>query len=132
MMKKILKLTSKVAVLVLLLSLTGCYYNEVVDQTQLPPVNDEISYALDIQPIFNDNCVVCHDGTLDPDLTEGNSYTFLTVTDPDMVVAGDADGSELYQRMNGIGGGVMPPSGALSAANINLVKTWINQGALNN
>jgi hypothetical protein len=125
---KYLKLLSKITLLVLLLSLTGCYYNEVVPES-LPPVGNEVSFSLDIQPIFNANCVGCHNGTLNPNLTTGNSYTFLTVTDPTMVIPNNAAGSELYQRING---GGMPPSGSLSTTKINLVKTWINQGALNN
>jgi hypothetical protein len=132
-MKKILKLTSKVAVLVLLLSLTGCYYNEVVDQTQLPPINDEISFSLDIQPILNENCIACHDGTLDPNLTEGNAYTSLTSI-PGGIVPGDAAGSELVEMLehDPANPNPMPPAGPISTTKINLIKAWIDQGALNN
>lgn len=126
--KRILVVTS---IFILMLSLTNCYYDEVIEIEDIP-ANTAISFSNDIQPIFNTNCVSCHPSVSDPDLTEGNSYTFLTVTDPDMVVPNDADGSELYQRLLGIGGGIMPPSGALSDADISLVKNWINQGALNN
>ena len=128
-MKKITRILGFTASLVLMISLTGCYYNEVEEEV-IPPNND-VSFANDIQPIFNTSCVSCHPSVADPDLTEGNSYTFLTVTDPDMVIPSDADGSELYQRLIGVGN-IMPPSGSLSNADISLVEVWINQGALNN
>jgi len=129
-MKKLTRIIGAISSLVLMLSLSGCYYNDVVEES-IPPTND-VSFANDIQPIFNQSCVACHNGTLDPDLREGKSYTFLTITDPEMVVPFDSDGSELYQRLNGIGGDIMPPSGSLSNADISLVRDWIDQGALNN
>ncbi|RLD25983.1 MAG: hypothetical protein DRI75_12515 [Bacteroidetes bacterium] len=124
------KLISIAAVLILILSLTSCYYDEVPEEPIRPP-NLDVSFANNIQPIFNTHCISCHNGTLNPDLREGNSYNFLTITDPDSVVPNDADGSELYQRLIGVGN-IMPPSGALSNNDVSLVRDWINQGALNN
>ncbi len=128
-MKNIFNLLSKIAALILTLFLTSCYYDDVVEKV-IPP-NTDVSFANDIQPIFNTNCVACHPAVNQPDLTEGNSYTFLTVTDPALVVPFDADGSELYQRLIGVPS-VMPPGGPLSNEDISLVEAWINQGALNN
>ena len=128
-MKKIIRKLGVAASLILMVSLSSCYYNDVLED--ITPPNNDVSFATDIQPIFNAECASCHNGSLDPDLSEGNSYIFITVTDPDQVVPNDADGSELYQRLIGIGN-IMPPSGALSNTDINLVKDWINQGAKNN
>ncbi len=128
-MKKITQIVGVSASLILTLSLTGCYYDEVLD-IEIPPTGN-VSYRTDIQPIFNAQCVVCHDGTLNPDLREGTSYNFITITDPSMVVPNDADGSELYQRLIGVGN-LMPPSSALPNTTISLVRDWINQGAFNN
>ncbi|MGV6845035.1 MAG: hypothetical protein ACWA42_02775 [Lutibacter sp.] len=132
-MKNNIKHLSKVTLLILLLSLTGCYYNEVVDQSDLPPINTEVSFSQDIQPILNDNCVVCHDGTLDPNLTEGNSYTSLTGI-PGGIVAGDASSSELIDMLehDPAADNPMPPAGPIATSKIDLIKAWINQGALNN
>ncbi|MFK5958824.1 MAG: hypothetical protein QM495_08135 [Lutibacter sp.] len=128
-MKKIIYITTKVAVFVMLLSLTSCYYNDVYEYT--PPVVTEVSFAIDIQPIFNENCIACHPAISIPDLTEGNSYNFLTVTDPDLVIPFDAEGSELYQRMISTTA-PMPPSGKLSSKKTSLIKAWINDGAKDN
>lgn len=128
-MRNITRILGVTASLILMLSLSSCYYDDIIEEV-IPP-NTDISFANDIQPIFNANCVACHNGSLKPNLSEGNSYTSITVTNPEHIVPNDADGSVLYQRLIGIGN-LMPPSGSLSNKNISLVKNWINQGAQNN
>lgn len=127
-MNKILKLISKAAVLVLLLSLTGCYYDEVLEEISVP-VPTEISFANDIQPIFTESCVQCHPAFSAPDLTVGNSYA--AITNGTYIVPNDVAGSLLYQRMID-NANPMPPNGKLATAKLNLVKAWIEKGALNN
>ena len=128
-MKKLIRILGVAISIILMLFISSCYYDEVVEEV-IPP-NNEVFFATDIQPIFTAHCIACHNGGLDPDLREGTSYNFITVTDPNQVVPNDADGSELYQRLIGVGN-IMPPAGALSNADIALVETWINQGALDN
>jgi len=105
--------------------LYGCYYDN-------PPIIEppsSVSFADDIQPIFDQNCISCHSGSLDPDLTAGNSYNSLK----GLIVSGDAASSELYQRLNGTNGqNLMPPGSPLAKAQIDLVGQWIDEGAKNN
>ena len=108
------------------LILESCYYEKY---PVVEPTTKDVSFATDIQPIFNANCISCHAGSLNPDLREGNSYN--AITGSGLVVAKDLDGSELYQRLLG-NGNVMPPSGALSATKVDLFRQWILQGAKNN
>ena len=81
----------------------SCYYDELFIP-ELPdiPVDQVVSFANDIQPIFiqsGKDCTACHNGTIaQPDLREGNSYNALV---PDYVIAGNADGSELFQKLPG-------------------------------
>lgn len=110
------------------LTLNSCYYNKYPIVDPNPPAVD-ISFATEIQPIFNNNCIACHNGTLNPDLRVGNSYN--AITSGGFIVANDLAASKIYQRLTG-NGNIMPPSGALSSVNINLVKNWILQGAKNN
>lgn len=110
------------------LALNSCYYNKYPIVDTNPPAVD-ISFATEIQPIFNNNCVSCHAGSLAPDLRSGNSYN--AITSGGFIVANDLAASKIYQRLTG-NGNIMPPSGALSSVNINLVKNWILQGAKNN
>lgn len=53
----------------------------------------------------------------------------------DYVVAGNAASSYVYTKMAGTqacGGNAMPPPGGASAANLKIIRAWINNGALNN
>jgi len=107
---------------------TSCYYDKYQDAPVTPT---EVSFATDIQPIFNSNCVACHTtGGQTPNLTASNSYSNLIAGG--YIVPNDLISSVLYQKISGNIGGIMPPSGALSVANKNLVRDWILQGAQNN
>lgn len=106
-----------------------------------------ISYSKDVQPIFNNYCVGCHQGvgsgglTLEPNL----SYSKLvgvpstqSATQP-RVKAGAPDQSYLFAKLKGTqvqagGSGAQMPYGAapLSQARINLIQQWIAAGAPNN
>lgn len=118
----------------------SCYYDEVpdwdntiyedgVDDEGIPNIPDtvEISFANDIQPIFTSNCIGCHNGNTSPDLRAGNSYNSLS---NGYVVAGDADGSKLYEKLPGRGH--FDVGFGLSVDDIALIKAWINQGAKEN
>ena len=72
-MKQILILMSKAAVLILMLSLSSCYYDEVIEIV-VPdlPVEEVVSFAEDIQPIFTASCASCHPVFAEPDHTEVN------------------------------------------------------------
>jgi len=86
-----------------------------------------ISYQDDIAPLWS-QCTGCHGNT--PPTLSTNSFNNLL---NGYVVAGDADASILYKSLLGTGGvSLMPPGSAWSQTKITLVKTWINQGALNN
>ena len=116
------------------LVLFSCYKDKLPEKKTddvIIDVPEGVSFQTDIQPIFTQNCINCHKaGSTAPDLTSGVSYA--AITSGGFVVASNADGSELYNRLNGVGGALMPTSGALPADKIALVKQWINEGALNN
>ncbi len=116
------------ATLLSLLMLTGCFYDEGLDETL--PEDTVVSYSLDIQPIFDNNCISCHPLIIStPDLTEDNSYD--EVISKNYIVPKNLEASILYQKLIG-NPNVMPPSGPLPKKEIELVKEWIEQGALNN
>ena len=96
--------------------------------TQSPP---KVDFAKDVQPIFRQSCIGCHGPSqqmagfrLDRrrDAMRGGT---IAVIGP-----GNSDGSRLYQRLIGSQfGAQMPPTGALSAEKIAVIKAWIDQGA---
>lgn len=112
--------------LILMTSLnTGCYYNK----TPLPPAPEgDISYSTDIQPIWNDNCVACHQsGTGVPlDLEESVSYDNLI--NDGYIDLEDPAASFLYVK-------ITPGQSMDQYVNDSqrqVILLWIEQGALNN
>ena len=113
-----------------------------------PPPGQDVSFAQQIQPIFNANgCVGCHGGSGGLFLTQGQSFVNLVnvtaqagCTTLKRVLPGNADQSVLYIRVSANSADTqcgpdsrMPKGGArLSQASIDLVKNWINEGAKNN
>ncbi|HEU4366293.1 MAG TPA: hypothetical protein VFT13_12605 [Candidatus Krumholzibacteria bacterium] len=117
----------------------GCSdLGDPVDPTT--PTPEVVSFSEDIQPIFNSRCAIagCHvqpapTGGLD--LTEGQSWANLVGVRAqsfpgERVVAGSPAGSVLYLLVET---GSMPQvGGPLSTAQIELIRKWIADGALNN
>lgn len=107
-----------------------------------------VSFADDIQPIFNSNCISCHSSTgsassvlvLISDVSYGNIVSQpsqYTGNPPSgtLVTPGDSSSSVLYQRVSGVGLAAgeetMPLNQSLlSSDSRDLIKTWIDEGAL--
>lgn len=113
-------------------------------------VPGEVSFAGEVQPIFDARCVdaLCHDGTAPKgslDLRPGWSYDALvdvpafqtggSCPSQPRVAPGDPEGSYLVAKLRGVGacfGAVMPPDEPLPPATIETVITWICSGAPDN
>lgn len=108
---------------------------------------DTVRFSTQIQPIFENTaygCVGCHGGSGNLFLTAGQSYTNLVNVDQQAssscagkkrVLPGNANESVLYLRVSGSTCGDRMPKGApnpISLTDRNLIRDWINQGALNN
>ena len=111
------------------LSFTSCYY-DTYPEASVPEV---VSYKDNIQPLWNSDCVECHSGNVAPDLRPDNSYESLL--QGGYVIPGNAEESTLYLSLfEGTGVSLMPPkpNGPWPDYNRQLVKDWIDQGALDN
>jgi Ca2+-binding RTX toxin-like protein len=109
----------------------------------LAPVATPVSFANQIQPIFNDNCTRCHSGSGAPRglrLDAANSYANLVnvasseVPSLKRIKPGDDDNSYLVHKIEGtqtVGGRMPLNSTPLSAANIALIRRWVVEGATN-
>lgn len=103
----------------------------------------DVSFSTDIQPIFNERCIVCHNETHSTglDLQEGASHNLLVnVTTagyaPNVRIApGSTENSVLWHKIidDGTFGGQMPAIGPLlSNFQMEKIEAWIEQGALDN
>lgn len=107
---------------ILLLFMGSCTYNYI--EPELIP--DLVSYEQHVQAVFDNACIVCHDGQYAvPDLSAAVSYEALmsggfidTVT---------AEVSKLILKISDNHYG-----GTLTSSEIDMFTKWIEQGALNN
>lgn len=92
-----------------------------------------ISFALDIQPIFNSRCsgVACHTAGGIAPMSLEPSVAYVNVST--LVLPGNSAASTLYQRLTGVITPRMPVvGGPLNQTSLDLIKNWIDSGALNN
>jgi len=91
-----------------------------------PPPGDSTSFSLEVQPIFDAKCVICHKGTTAPDLRAEMSYNSLM--QGNYVVPFKSAESILYICV--LPGGSMA---SYSTPGYNAtIKYWIDEGAKNN
>lgn len=82
----------------------------------LSPVVTNPTYTANIAPIMDANCVSCHSG--------GNQFPDLDTYDAVKSAADGTNSNALLCRLDATCGSVMPPSGSLPTATVNMVKTW--------
>ncbi|HXG90556.1 MAG TPA: ankyrin repeat domain-containing protein [Vicinamibacterales bacterium] len=100
-------------------------------QTQSAPLAQSVDFVRDVQPIFRQSCYGCHGPSqqmngfrLDRrrDALRGGTIA--------QIGPGNSAGSRLYLRLVGSDfGQQMPPTGALPAEKVAVIKAWIDQGA---
>lgn len=94
-----------------------------------------VSYINEIQPIFNDYCISCHDEfhpslnlktccSWDQLMNTGASSPYVDTITP--------SNSLLYQRITGTIPPQMPLGTPLSTSDMELILKWIEEGARNN
>ncbi len=103
-----------------------------------------VSFSAQVQPIFTNRCVNagCHPGgggpfSLAAGQSRGNMVNIQATsscTSDRRVVPGDAAASVLYKKISGTSCGDRMPRNLppLIASEADLIRDWINQGALNN
>lgn len=95
-----------------------------------PPTT--VSFALDILPIFQQECIHCHGGAGNLDLDSYQGLMDGGVSGP-VVIPGQPDDSLLPKRLDGTITPQMPADGPpLSSLEIDRIRQWILEGALDN
>jgi len=128
-------------VLLAFVCVAGC---EKEDAIVDPDPDDEVTFS-QVQAIFNASCAVsgCHAGAspqqgmnLSAGVAYANIVNVASVQNPALsrITPDDPDNSYLFRKISGtnITGSRMPLGGTLSAAQIDLVRDWIEAGAPNN
>lgn len=122
--------------IIISLAITSCDDTQTIeDIDKLPIPATNVSFSQHIYPVMNVKCNYsgCHN---DETRAGGVSLTtWSNVTDPRIVVKGDASTSVLVWSIDRLPGAKwMPPNGypGLTDPQRNGIKTWISEGALNN
>ena len=92
-----------------------------------------VNYSTEIQPIFTANCTGCHGSS--SGLNLGSYSTLMSGGNSGaVVISGNGSGSRLIQKLQGTASGNQMPKNQspLNDATINLIETWIDEGALDN
>jgi ankyrin repeat protein len=92
----------------------------------------KIDFRRDIQPLFQERCIGCHGASQQMGgMRLDRRSSAMAIRGGTTIGPGNAAGSKLYLKLIGTKyGAQMPPTGPLSAEQINLIKTWIDQGAV--
>ena len=92
-----------------------------------------VSYSAAIQPIWDTSCTGCHGTSGGLSLTSYSQLMAGNSNNGPVVIANNSSTSRLVKKLRGTAGARMPFGGAaLPSATIDLIETWIDQGALNN
>lgn len=105
--------------------LVGCS-----SESKMPaPVNRQVDFTADVQPIFAKHCIGCHG----PDKQKGMYRLDVkdTALKSELVKPGDSAGSALIHYVLGIHERKrMPPEGTpLTDEQVGILRAWIDQGA---
>ena len=96
---------------------------------------DRIPTYADVEPIFQERCIICHNGPGAPKKLQLTSYDLVMKGSENgaVVKPGNLEESELIKRLRGIRLPRMPLTGPpwLSEKEIQLFEKWIAAGALN-
>jgi mono/diheme cytochrome c family protein len=92
------------------------------------------SFSGQVAPILQAKCQICHSSGMKFGGWDSSSYEGVMTSGNNgpVVIAGDTTNSLLAQRIQGINGGIMPPSGSLLPGEIQIILDWIAAGANNN
>lgn len=131
---KALKFLSVLCVISLLF--TGCLYNFIVPEAEIPvdpddPNAPEVSFSADIVPIFtnNNNCTSCHSaGGPNPDLTADNAYASINNSRYINTSAPEESGIYVVPHPDESG----HSQKKYTSSQADMVLLWIKQGAKNN
>ena len=125
-----MRITKLVAFFLPAVIMASCYndkYDKLYPTGTVACDTTTVTYAADIQPIFNAKCntVECHDAA-----TASGGYTFMTHAGAQpAALNGKLMGSITWS----VGFSAMPKNlPKLPDCEINKIRRWVNQGALNN
>lgn len=121
--------------------LTTDQIQELVEFVQgLPAIEetgtDRVSFTTLVMPIIQQNCKICHNNNFAEGNWNSTSYAEImnSGNNAPVIIPGDIEGSRLAQMLQGNLGSdaLMPPDGKLPDGILQVILTWILEGARDN
>ena len=111
----------------------GAALTSAQPQGSSPEPRPQITFAHDIAPIFQKNCIACH-GSDKPQgglRLDSESAILKGGESGKVIIPGDSEKSPLVKRLLGVGEDARMPMGAdpLPASQIKLIRAWIDQNS---
>ncbi|MGI9549908.1 MAG: c-type cytochrome [Aurantibacter sp.] len=104
---------------VLAIQMTSCEYHVENEDLQGNLCNPVVSYGADIRPLIDNNCMPCHNG-------DGSSPQAPNLLTYESVEGVSSIIREVTQTRR------MPLNGMITDAEIESIRCWVDNGALNN
>ncbi|MEJ1963492.1 MAG: ankyrin repeat domain-containing protein [Gammaproteobacteria bacterium] len=96
----------------------------------LRPAFAQIDFRTDVEPIFREKCWECHGPDEQESSLRLDKKKFAMVGGTrEQIIPGAPEKSRLYRSIAGLGDPEMPQDGTLSAAQIETIRQWIQEGA---
>lgn len=108
----------------ILVILAACTKYEIPKPPCPEDLPTNVSYAADVQSIFDSNCIMCHSGAQSPDLRPDWSYDELI--DGDYIDTDFPCSSLLYEKLTG------SHADRVSEDQVLTILGWIDEGAEDN
>ncbi len=117
-MNNLLKLRNALLLFFVSILLASCLKNveETIEETPETDPCATITYAINVKPIIDNNCIQCH-GT-------GGNFPNLTTYNGTSANASSVKAEVVSRRM--------PQGSSLTTAEIEAISCWVDAGALNN
>lgn len=96
-------------------------------------ITTDISYSLDIEPVFQANCLGCHNGPSASSSVDLSTHELLSAYADTVAFAGSALVCIVEQTSPDCASAYMPPAGGpINPCSIEKIKAWVAAGAPNN
>ncbi|MBI2794306.1 MAG: hypothetical protein HYX66_06635 [Ignavibacteria bacterium] len=120
------------AVSIVITSLYGCSQSPVTNSNDIVFPDSLVSYQKHVKPFLNLRCGQCHSDSYAAGGIRLTQYSYLLFDKPNLIVPGKPDESLVNQVLERIIAHQAGRMETIPSNQINGMRTWVTEGALNN
>lgn len=124
-----------IGICIIIFSCSKLFLTEIeLSETDCLIENLECTYSEHVKPIFDSNCISCHEfaNNSNGDLSLSSYVNLLSGDNNGSIINNNLENSLLYLKVSGnqVVGSQMPPSGLMTQNDIDVIGKWIIEGAI--